>query len=131
MFSIDPHLQKELDMKNLVLIALVTMIFSAGAAFADNNLGGGFVGPGGTVSTAAEAQNMPDDSPVTLTGKIEKGLGGDKYQFRDRSGSIVLEIDNDDWNGVTVGENDTVEISGEVDKDFSGLTIDVDRVAKK
>jgi uncharacterized protein (TIGR00156 family) len=118
-------------MKKVLLIVTAVLIFSVSSAFADNTKGGGFTGPGGAVSTAAEAQNMPDDAPVTLTGKIEKGLGGDKYQFRDASGVIVLEIDSDDWGGVTVGENDVVEVSGEVDKDFSGLTIDVDRVVKK
>lgn len=118
-------------MKRVLLIAAVALVFSVSTAFADNSRGGGFTGPGGAVSTVAEALRMPDDSPVTLTGKIEKGLGGENYQFRDASGVIVLEIDNDDWNGVTVGAEDAVEISGEVDRDFSGITVDVDRVVKK
>jgi uncharacterized protein (TIGR00156 family) len=122
-------------MKKYILCAAIAAVFCVSIALAGSTAvyaqGGGFTGPGGTVNTVAEAKNMPDDSPVTLTGKIEKSLGGDKYQFRDKSGTLVLEIDNDDWNGVTVGENDLVEIIGEVDKDFSGLTIDVDRVVKK
>ena len=75
---------------------------------------------------------MGDDKPVVLVGKIEKSLGDEKYLFRDASGTIVVEIDNEDWNGVNVTPNDTVELRGETDKDyFKNPKVDVDAVIKQ
>ena len=53
-----------------------------------------------------------------LKGQIVKSLGDDKYAFTDKTGEIVLEIDNDDFDGVTVTAGEFIEVSGEVDKDL-------------
>lgn len=79
---------------------------------------GGFQGPGIADSTVAEALKLPDDTPVVLKGKIEKSLGNEKYQFNDGSATIVVEIDNDEWRGLTVKPENTVEIRGEIDKEM-------------
>jgi uncharacterized protein (TIGR00156 family) len=63
---------------------------------------GGFQGPGISDSTVADALKLPDDTPVVLKGKIEKSLGNEKYQFSDGTGVIVVEIDNEEWRGLTV-----------------------------
>lgn len=42
-----------------------------------------------------------------------------------------MEIDNEDWRGVTVTPKDTIVIQGEIDKDFFKTEIDVDSVALK
>ncbi|HEE1278117.1 TPA: NirD/YgiW/YdeI family stress tolerance protein, partial [Klebsiella pneumoniae] len=39
-------------------------------------------------------------------------------------------IDHKRWNGVTVGPQDTVEIQGEVDKDWNSVEIDVKQIRK-
>ena len=44
---------------------------------------------------------------------------------------VTVEIENDDWRGVTVNEQDNIEIRGEVDKDLMDFEIDVDTVTKK
>ena len=54
----------------------------------------------------------------------------DRYTFRDESGTVVVEIDHKRWNGVTVGPQDTVEIQGEVDKDWNSVEIDVKQIRK-
>ena len=74
---------------------------------------------------------MKDETFVVLRGKIKQMVGKEKYLFEDQSGSIVVEIDDEDWNGVTVGPEDTVEIRGEVDKEFMNVEIDVDQIIKK
>ena len=68
-----------------------------------------------------------------LTGEeISKETAKEKYQFRDSTGAIIIEIDNDDWNGLTVTPADTVTIYGEVDKEIMhSPEIDVDRIEKK
>lgn len=92
--------------------------------------GGGFTGPKAGVTTVAQTKQMRDDSKVTLRGNIVQHLGKDKYLFKDATGQVTIEIDNEDWRGVTVGPNDLVEIYGEVDKDWNSVEIDVDVVRK-
>lgn len=93
---------------------------------------GGFKGPTSAITTVAEALKSKDDTNVVLNGKIEKETGKEKYLFKDSTGSITLDIDNDDWHGTIVTPEDTVEVYGEVDKDLIGdVNIDVDRVIKK
>lgn len=90
----------------------------------------GFTGPSEQAGVSVEeAKKMPDDSHVVLRGKIEKSLGDEKYVFKDKTGSIQIEIDDDDWNGLEVSPEDLVEISGEVDTHMMKPTdIDVDSI---
>ena len=121
--------------KLLAVSTLALMIGFAGAAHAQYQGAmaprGGFTGPGLAVSTVAEANKMSDDQPVVLVGQIQQSLGDEKYLFKDASGSVTVEIDNEDWRGVTVTPKDTIVIQGEIDKDFFKTEIDVDSVALK
>jgi uncharacterized protein (TIGR00156 family) len=90
----------------------------------------GYTGPGLTPITVAEAKNLWDDSPVVLRGKIERFLGDERYLFSDGSGSITVEIDNRLWAGLSVNQNDTVEISGGIDQDFMGVEIEASSIKK-
>ena len=112
-------------------LSLVAVLLAVTAQAYPAN-GGGFDGPGISTSTVAEALKMQDDTAVILNGKIEKSLGNEKYLFNDGTGTIVVEIDDDDWRGVTVKPENTVEIKGEVDKELMAEPeIDVDTVTLK
>jgi uncharacterized protein (TIGR00156 family) len=91
---------------------------------------GGFVGPSTvTVSTVKVARKAKDDTAVTLKGYIVADLGGEKYTFKDDTGEMVIEIDNKDWNGITVTPETKLMIQGEVDSDLmTETTIDVNSV---
>lgn len=91
---------------------------------------GGFTGPSGSVTTVANAKSLRDDTWVTLRGKITERISDDLYKFQDASGVINVDIDHKRWNGVTVGPQDTVEIQGEVDKDWNSVEIDVKQIRK-
>lgn len=91
---------------------------------------GGFTGPGVAVTTVAEARSSRDDAHVRLRGRIQQHLGGDRYLFADASGSIPVDIDAELWQGQNVGAADTVEIDGEIDKDWNSVEVDVDRIRK-
>lgn len=91
---------------------------------------GGFIGPSGAVTTVENAKTFSDDTWVTLRGKIEQRIGGDRYVFRDASGTVNVDIDRKRWNGQTVAPQDTVEIQGEVDKDWNSVEIDVKQISK-
>ncbi|MBP5447557.1 MAG: NirD/YgiW/YdeI family stress tolerance protein, partial [Treponema sp.] len=77
-----------------------------------------------------QALKMRDDSIVILRGNIVRRIGDDKYLFRDATGEIVVEIDDEDWGGVTAGPKDTLELSGEIDRDFNKVKVDVYLVKK-
>ena len=96
-----------------------------GAGTQSGGGGSGFTGPGAAPTTVAQARNMRDDAPVILRGRITRFLGDEKYTFTDNTGSITVEIDRRAWGNVSVGENDMVEISGEVDRDRFGVEIEV------
>ena len=91
---------------------------------------GGFRGPGAELTTVAAARTLRDDSPVILKGKIERFLGNEKYLFSDDTGSITVEIERKVWANVSVDENDTVEISGEIDRDWNSVEVEVKRIRK-
>lgn len=69
------------------------------------------------VTTVKAAIALPDDTPVRLEGRIERELGDEKYLFRDETGEIVVEIDDDLPQPVP---GSRLLIDGEVDKDASG-----------
>ena len=94
---------------------------------------GGFIGAESSpVVTAIAAADRPNESNVRLVGYLIEKLGSEKYLFRDDSGTIVVEIDDDDWRGVEASAETRVEIAGEVDREWRVLQreieIDVDSI---
>ena len=115
-------------MKKLLFLSLVVCAGFASAASAQYVERGGFKDPATIVNTVSELKHMQDDSYVVLEGKIEKRLAKEEYLFSDASGSITVEIDDDEWRGVEVGPQDTVEIIGELDKGIFSDEIDVKQI---
>ena len=122
--------------KALAAALALTLTLGASAALAKGPAGGyteggGYTGPGPALSTVSQAKEMRDDTPVTLRGYIIRHLGDERYVFKDNTGTVNVEIDHKRWRGQSVGPNDLVEISGEVEKDWTELEIDVKSVVKK
>lgn len=129
-------------MKKMLIIASVLVLsstvaiaeqvgFTGAGSVSATAQKGGYTGPKDTnVMTVAQAKQMRDDTEVVLRGNIIKQLGNEKYLFKDTTGEITIEIDDDDWHGLSVGANDLVEIYGEVDKDWNSVEIDVDSIRK-
>lgn len=115
-------------MKKLVLLSALSVVLTAGAVSAQYVERGGFKDPATIVNTVSELKHMRDDSYVVLEGKIEKRLGKEEYLFADSTGTITVEIDDDEWRGVSVGPQDTVEIIGELDKGIIADEIDVKQI---
>lgn len=121
----------------LLALALALCLLPAWAA-AQNNSGGfvgqtaghGFQGPGPRIVTVQDVQTMPDDSKVALRGNIIQHLGGEDYAFQDATGTINVEIDDKRWRGQSITPQDTVEITGKVDRDWGGVEIEVKSVNK-
>lgn len=127
---------KKVFISGVLALALASSLnaaggFTGGGANLNTNMGG-FTGPGAAaVNTVQGALNAYDDTIVTLTGKITRQVAHEKYEFSDNTGTIIVEIDDDEWYGVQVGPNDTVQIRGEVDsKTFRRNEIDVKFISK-
>lgn len=117
----------------LVLIVLAIAPFEANARLKSTNhfQRGGFVGDAEstTFTNVTDVENLADETYVTLKGNILSKVGHEKYSFKDTTGTIVVEIDDDDWHGVVVKPTDVVILEGEVDKHFMKPTeVEVDRV---
>ncbi len=84
----------------------------------------------GSSTTVESAKSLRDDAWVTLRGNIVERISDDLYVFKDATGTINVDIDHKRWNGLTVTPQDTVEIQGEVDKDWNSVEIDVKQIRK-
>ena len=81
--------------------------------------------------TVKQALALKDNTKVQLRGHVVKATGDEKYQFRDNTGSITVDIDDELWQGKPISANTTVTLIGEVDVDYKPLKrveIDVDSV---
>lgn len=125
-------------MKKLIPLAFIAALGFTSTVMAELATQGGFGGPVvtsgfiGTTSivTVAQAKELPDDAWVTLRGNITQRLTDDNYLFKDSTGEIQVDIDHDKWQGQTVSPTDLVEITGEVDKDWNSIEIDVKQIKK-
>ena len=123
-----------------IFVLLSVMALAAGVLFAQGfedstdayGQGQGFVDDGSysEVLPIKNVLKMRDDATVTIRGKIVKRLSEDKYLFKDSTGQIIVEIDYENWCGVTASPKDTLELSGEVDRDFNKIKVEVFSVKK-
>lgn len=82
------------------------------------------------ITSVEEALLMPDDSIVTLRGKIVEKVGYEKYLFRDDTAQIVMEIDESKMRGLKLSETDLVEVRGEIDNDKNVTEVEVASLKK-
>ena len=122
-------MRKMLYIMSLALVAGFAFLSVANAG--KHSKGGGYQNSNMPISTITQVLVMEDDMPVKVEGKLTKQVKGNKYQLEDPSGMIMVEIDEEDWNGNTITEQDMVIIYGEVDKDKNGTEIDAKSVHKK
>lgn len=119
--------------KPLVALSLVLALGTAASVHAQ------YQGPGSKPSKAAPQapmntvadvlKNGKDDQMVTLVGNVMKQVGREKFLFRDASGEIRIEIDDDAMPTQPFDDKVKVEITGEVEKDFlRSVEIDVKSV---
>lgn len=70
------------------------------------------------VVSIAQAKKLKDETGVTLTGQIVRQLGADsdEFELKDKTGSIVIDVDDDLWKPLALKVGDKVRILGEVDQ---------------
>lgn len=82
------------------------------------------------ITTIAAAKKANEDTPVSLTGYITQQISDDDFYFKDSTGEIKIEIDDDVWENRTITPKDRITIEGKVDDGKNGNTIDVYRIIK-
>ena len=112
-----------------ILSAAILFVAGAAAIIFTINRGGGFV-PGGTITYVEDAIRLGDDARVIMRGRIVEKLGDETYMFKDSSGTMRVEIDNDTWRGQVVTPDDYVRLYGEVERNRRGVSIEVERIYK-
>ena len=69
------------------------------------------------VVSIAQAHKMKDETGVTLRGQIvkQRAAQSDEFELRDKTGSIMIDVDDDHWKRLKLKAGDRVEVWGEVD----------------
>lgn len=108
--------------KTLAAVAAVCALSVAVPAVAGHG-----VGPKGfnnQTSVEQVKKNGRDDQFVILDGRLTAYLGDDRYEFRDNTGAIEVELDDDrDWSFLS--KDELIRIYGKLDVDFLSTKIDV------
>lgn len=109
---------------NLKLSTLILTLAFSTVASAE------FVGPGATSSmtTIKSIDGIKDDARVTLEGYIVEKVKSEHYTFKDDTGVIEIEIDDKNLRGMLVTPETRIRIIGELDKEWTSTTIDVDYI---
>ena len=123
-------------MKKISIMAVLGVMATASAFagsgnMANNNMKNNMNNNMMEVVTVEQVKTMPDDSPVIIRGYLLRQNGENSYVFQDTTGTINLEIDDEDWGGLTIAPTDFVEVWGEVDKNgMSMIEVDVSAIKK-
>ena len=130
-------MMKKIALASVIALATLPALAQNSGGFSDPNAPhaqnmqgkGGFSGDNAALTSVKEAKNLKDDQWVRLEGHIEKRTGDEKYIFRDASGTITADIDDDRWKGQNITPKDKVRLEGEIDKDWNSEEIDVKRIS--
>ena len=116
---------------NIIAKTLIAVTVAVSAGFATANTAVNQNAITAPIMTVKQALVAKDDTKVQVKGYVVKSIGDEKYQFRDATGSMTVDIDDDLWQGKPIAANTPVTLIGEVDIDYKPtkrVEIDVDAV---
>ena len=80
--------------------------------------------------TVEQAKEMHDGATISLRGNLIDGSGGDKFKFRDKTGTIDTVIPQAVFDGRRVKPDQMISINGSLDKKSTPPVVRVDRIQK-
>jgi len=80
------------------------------------------------VDTVANAKEMEDDVRVTLEGFIVEKVDKETYLFKDDTGEIDVEIQDDLWEDMEMDPESKVMIRGEIDKEDDSVKLEAKKL---
>jgi uncharacterized protein (TIGR00156 family) len=81
-------------------------------------------------SRVVDVRRMPDNRWVVMRGRMQRHIDGNRYLFRDNTGSITVTIDNNRWRNSNARFNDYIEVSGKVDREGNIRTVNVQKIVR-
>ncbi|HNP60448.1 MAG TPA: NirD/YgiW/YdeI family stress tolerance protein [Nitrospirales bacterium] len=109
--------------KHIIFMTVGFLLFSTLTLWAK------FQGPGTPgITSISAAQEAVDDSWVVLSGTILRQVGEERYLFRDPTGTMIVEIDHEDWGNVTANPETILRVSGEIDRAWGTTEIEVKQI---
>ena len=75
-------------------------------------------GPSTTITVKQLVDTGRDDQLVTLEGYLVEQVKHEKYTFRDATGTVLVEIDDEVFMGQRVDPKTKVRLEGEFEKDM-------------
>ena len=96
--------------------ALAAVILAATLSQAGAQTGAASPPAAASVTTAAQAAQAQDDTQVILEGMLVRQIRGDRYEFRDASGTITVEIEDEDWPNRQPVLEKRLRLHGEVER---------------
>ncbi|HDR2890983.1 TPA: YdeI family stress tolerance OB fold protein [Enterobacter asburiae] len=82
------------------------------------------------IMTVQQAKTMHDGATISLRGNLIDDQGGDKFVFRDKTGSINTLIPLSVFDGRTVKPDQMISINGSLDTKTQPPVVRVDRIQK-
>lgn len=82
------------------------------------------------IMTVEQAKEMHDGATISLRGNLIDGGEGDKFKFRDKTGTIDTIIPKAVFDGRTVQPDNMISINGSLDKKSTPPVVRVDRIQK-
>ncbi|EMO1984861.1 YdeI family stress tolerance OB fold protein [Citrobacter freundii] len=82
------------------------------------------------IMTVQQAKSMHDGATISLRGNLIDGQGGDKFVFRDKTGSIHTLIPHSVFDGRTVKPDQMISINGSLDTKTQPPVVRVNRIQK-
>lgn len=82
------------------------------------------------IMTVTEAKEMHDGATISLRGNLIDGSGGDKFKFRDKTGTIDTIIPQAVFDGRMVKPDHMISINGSLDKKMNPPVVRVDHIQK-
>ncbi|MBL8417636.1 MAG: NirD/YgiW/YdeI family stress tolerance protein [Dechloromonas sp.] len=102
--------------KKILLVCMLAMPFVAQAQFTGPRVSGAGQANSAVVTTVAAASKAAVDTPVLLEGRIIRQIARERYEFADATGTIVVEIDDEDLPREQFDDSTPLRIKGEVDR---------------
>ena len=110
-------------MKKVLMLTMATIFVTTLNVSAKEHKGGFQNNNPQQIISVSEIAELKDGDYIIMQGNIIEKTGEETYNFKDNTGTIILEIDDDNWADITVTPNDIVIIEGEVDKNMMNPTI--------
>lgn len=114
-------------MKNKILSVVTSLAVICGA-FAANAASSAPENSNKPISQVSEVKNMADESMVYIQGYLIQDLGNEMYTFKDDSGTLTVEIDDDLMDANMYSPTTLVWIAAEVDKQGDIVALEAEEI---